>query len=344
MNTKIWTVQSTEYPQSIINEVATFFQEGKVVAFPTETVYGLGADATNDEAVARIFEAKGRPSDNPLIVHVSMPEQMDEFADRGSPLAQQMIAAFAPGPISFILPVTETSMLSTRVTAGLSTVAVRIPSHPVARNLLESTQLPIAAPSANSSGKPSPTRAEHVLQDLQGRIAGVVDGGPTEEGIESTVVDCTGEVPIILRPGSITADQIRAVIGNVELDAGLTGVTSAPKSPGMKYTHYAPDAPLYLVEGEIKTLQVWIDRFQGEGKRVGVLTTVDSKADLIADAVLTCGQRGDIATVAKALYDTLRQFNEQNVDVILCETFPEDGAGAALMNRLRKAAGHSYLY
>lgn len=255
-----------------IDAAAALLQEGELVAFPTETVYGLGGDATVSDSVKKIYEAKGRPSDNPLIVHVAERTQLDAFVTDVSDEAQRLMDAFWPGPLTILLPVKE-GALAPEVTAGLSTVAVRIPSHPVALAILKAADLPIAAPSANTSGKPSPTKASHVKEDLAGRIACIIDGGTTGVGVESTVLDCSGSQPVILRPGGVTKEALENVVGPVLTDVALKQTTAAPKAPGMKYTHYAPVAPAYLVDGTTDYFQACIRLFQLEGEVVGVLAT-----------------------------------------------------------------------
>jgi L-threonylcarbamoyladenylate synthase len=325
-----------------ISQAAHFLQQNEVVAFPTETVYGLGANAKSDEAVQKIYEAKGRPSDNPLIVHIASKDQLEEIVADIPKQAQQLMNAFWPGPLTIIF-YKKDGVLSEKVTAGLNTVAVRMPDHPVALSLIRCAGLPIAAPSANRSGKPSPTTAKHVWNDLNGRIAGLIDGGETGVGVESTVVDCTGSVVQILRPGGITKEQLEEVVGKVEVDPTLKTGIGTPKSPGMKYAHYAPDAPLFLLDGDREWIQQWIHNKRNEGLKVGVLTTEEHVADYRADVVLACGQREDLATVAASLYDTLRTFDEFGVDMIVSEVFPTEGVGLAIMNRLLKAASYQYL-
>jgi L-threonylcarbamoyladenylate synthase len=246
---------------------------------------------------------------------------------------------FWPGPLTLIFNMKQ-GVLSDYATAGLSTVAVRMPDHPVALALLKRTRLPIAAPSANRSGRPSPTTADHVWEDLNGRIAGIVDGGPTGVGVESTVLDCTGEVPVILRPGGITKEQLEAVVGEICIDPALADDGQAPRSPGMKYRHYAPDAPLYLVEGTREDIQRLVDGKKQEGLSVGVLTTAENEGFYRADYVFACGQREILETVASSLYEALRHFNNTDADIIFSEMFPNEGVGHAIMNRLMKAAGH----
>lgn len=342
MITKRWSVDNSvdkEGSYSQFSQAADLLKNNEVVAFPTETVYGLGGNAENDDAVKKIFQAKGRPSDNPLIIHIADKAQLDGFVTEIPQNAQALMNVFWPGPLTLIF-ILKGGVLSQYATAGLSTVAVRMPDHPVALELLKKTGLPIAAPSANRSGRPSPTTAEHVWEDLNGRIAGLVDGGPTGVGVESTVVDCTGEVPVILRPGGITREQLEEVVGDVSVDPALADESQAPKSPGMKYRHYAPDAPLYLVEGTREDIQHFVDDKKQEGLSVGVLTTVENREFYHADYVYACGQREKLETVASSLYEALRYFNTTDAEVIFCEMFPGKGVGHAIMNRLMKAAGH----
>lgn len=292
----------------------------------------------NDEAIAKIFEAKGRPSDNPLIVHIGSKSQLKGIVREIPEVAEVLMKHFWPGPLTIILPKKEG--ISEKVTAGLDTVGVRMPDHPVALALIEEANVPVAAPSANRSGRPSPTLASHVYEDLNGKIAGIVDGGATGVGVESTVIDCTSEVPTILRPGGITKEQLEEVIGTVSLDPALKDEKEKPKAPGMKYTHYAPKAPLSIVEGSRDFIQQLVDQKKDEGYTVGVLTTEEYQHEYKADVVLSCGVRSDLASVATKLYDVLRTFDASKVDVIFSESFPNEGIGNAIMNRLTKAAGH----
>lgn len=342
MITKRWSVDNSvdkKDSYSQCSQAADLLKKNEVVAFPTETVYGLGGNAENDEAVRKIFGAKGRPSDNPLIIHIADKGKLDAFVTEIPQNAQALMDRFWPGPLTLIFNLKE-GVLSHYATADLSTVAVRMPDHPVALALLNKTGLPIAAPSANRSGRPSPTTADHVWEDLNGRIAGLVDGGPTGVGVESTVVDCTGDVPVILRPGGITREQLEEAVGEIIVDPALADESQAPKSPGMKYRHYAPDAPLYLVEGTKEDIQYFVEDKKKEGLSVGVLTTSENLEFYRADFIYACGQRDKLETVASSLYEALRYFNTTNADIIFCEMFPGEGVGHAIMNRLMKAAGH----
>lgn len=335
METKYWHIQSdAKYNSQAIREAADLLIKGDTIAFPTETVYGLGADATNQAAVAKIFDAKGRPGDNPLIAHVAMKSQLQKLTTAYPDYVDKLIDQFAPGPITFVLP--SNGACAQNVTAGLDTIGVRIPDHPVANELLKAVDLPIAAPSANVSGKPSPTTASHVWEDLNGKIAGLIDAGPTGVGVESTVIDCTGVIPVILRPGGITKEQLEDVVGKVMIDPGLDNQAEKPKSPGMKYKHYSPDVPLILVEGGQVAMQKLIEEKKQAGQRVGVIASAKIAEQLVADDIYSLGE--NVHDAATHLYEALRQFKKDKVDLILCETFPSRGIGVAVMNRLRKAA------
>ncbi|WML46252.1 L-threonylcarbamoyladenylate synthase [Neobacillus sp. PS3-40] len=345
MNTKVWKVDKfvdnlENNPQIV--DAATLLIDNEVVALPTETVYGLGGNAESDVAVAKIFAAKGRPGDNPLIIHIAEKDQINSFVEDIPENAALLMDSFWPGPLTIIFKKID-GVLSELATAGLTTVAVRMPDHPVAHALLKKCGIPIAAPSANSSGKPSPTTAQHVMEDLQGKIAGIIDGGPTGVGVESTVIDCTEPIPVILRPGGITLEQLEEVVGEIKVDPALTNSESKPKAPGMKYRHYAPNAPLFLINGSQKFLQKHVLEKQQEGFRVGVLTTVENTNEYQADVILACGKRAELETVASSLYSVLREFNQAKVDVIYSEIFPNDGVGQAIMNRLQKAAGNKVI-
>lgn len=345
MQTKVWRVDKSvnnlpTYPQ--ITEAAQILRDNELVAFPTETVYGLGANAKSDEAVKKIYEAKGRPSDNPLIIHISKPQDAQKYVDNIPETAQLLMEKFWPGPLTIIFKKKE-GVISEVATTGLPTVSLRMPEHPVALALIEASGLPIAAPSANISGKPSPTSFEHVYNDLNGKVAGIVDGGETGVGVESTVLDCTEATPVILRPGGVTKEELERVIGEVKVDPALHLQNEKPKAPGMKYTHYAPNAPLYLVEGPREFLQTLVKQNQSEGKKVGVITTEENLEFYQADYVISAGDRSKLETVAHHLYEVLRKFDSLDVNMILCEMFPTEGIGSAIMNRLMKAAGHKVI-
>lgn len=335
INTVRWIVDKDVNGEQL-SKAAELLRQNEVVAFPTETVYGLGGNALSDKAVGKIFAAKGRPADNPLIVHIAENQQLGELVSAVPPSARKLMDAFWPGPLTLIMP--KGQAVADNVTAGLSTVAVRMPDHPVAQALIREADLPIAAPSANRSGRPSPTTANHVERDLNGRISGIVDGGETGIGVESTVVDCSGDEAVILRPGGITREEIEAIVPLSSVAAQHNG-DEAPRSPGMKYRHYAPNARLTLVDGSPGFLQSHVDNEREKGSRVGVLTTEERSGEYRADAVVPCGHRKDLKSVARSLYGALRMFDETNVDVIFAEVFPESSVGEAIMNRLKKSAG-----
>lgn len=332
----------------IIAQAAEIIRGGGTVAFPTETVYGLGANALDAGAVAAIFRAKGRPADNPLIVHIADPAMLTDLALHITVPARRATEAFWPGPLTVVLP--GQPAVPDIVTGGLNTVAVRMPDHPVALALIRATGVPVAAPSANISGRPSPTTAAHVLEDLRGRVDAVLDAGPCRVGVESTVLDLTGESPVILRPGGITREELAGVLGHVATAAGPSGDgspdanTTAPRSPGMKYTHYAPYAQMVVVNiADLAVMRQRIDKMakaqQWEGRRVGILATEETAAFYTADEVLSLGSRADLAAVSRSIYGALRQMDQKEVAMIICEGFPSAGLGAAVMNRLAKAAG-----
>lgn len=336
-----------------IREAAAALAAGGVVAFPTETVYGLGGDAGNTEAVSKIFAAKGRPSDNPLIVHLADAASAERLATRVNDIERLLMEAFWPGPLTLVLPVRE-GTVSPLVTAGLDTVAVRVPAHEVARRLIAESGKPIAAPSANRSGRPSPTLAEHVREDLDGRIDGLLDGGPTGVGLESTVVRVVDGRVHILRPGGVTREMLsEALVGRASVadgngrpddeQDGDQAREQAPRSPGVKYAHYAPRGEMLLVTGDpeamIAAAQARVDEARGGGRRVGVLACSEHADRYEADAIFDCGPRGRPEVAAQTLYARLRECDERELDFIVAEGYEEHGIGAALMNRLRKAAG-----
>ncbi|MCI8300595.1 MAG: threonylcarbamoyl-AMP synthase [Lachnospiraceae bacterium] len=329
--------------QQKIRAAGKIIREGGVVAFPTETVYGLGADALNPDAARKIYEAKGRPSDNPLIIHIADMEALEQIADSVPPLARKMAERFWPGPLTMIF--CKRDVVPMETTGGLETVAVRMPRHPVALALIQAAGGYIAAPSANTSGRPSPTLAEHVAEDMEGRIPMILDGGAVGIGIESTIVDFSDEIPMVLRPGSITPDMIRKVTGDLRMDPGLIEENSGvrPRAPGMKYKHYAPRAELILVSGAQDKVQEKINVLAREaamsGKTAGIIGTDESCGCYGYGIVKSIGTRYDEETIARHLYGILREFDRQDVDVIYSECFSAPGIGQAVMNRLLKAAG-----
>jgi L-threonylcarbamoyladenylate synthase len=310
---------------------AEVIRAGGLVAFPTETVYGLGADALSDSAVARIFEAKERPRGNPLIVHVVGAAALESVAARVPPRARDAAARFWPGPLTLVLPRAGTVPLIT--TGGLETVAVRVPSHPVARALIEASGRPIAAPSANRSGRPSPTRAEHVREDLDGRIELILDGGPTPVGVESTVLDMTTEPPVLLRPGGVTLEQLRDCLGEVAVLAG-DDEEAAGRSPGLRYRHYAPRAQVIVIEpgaGE-RVVAPWL----GAGRPVALM--VQRPVSLDRPGLLVKTMPGDLGAYARDLFAVLRELDSTGVEGIFVEAVPQEGLGLTIMDRLRRAS------
>ena len=340
MDTKV--VKTTE--EELI-EAAAILKKGGLVAFPTETVYGLGADALNEEAARKIYAAKGRPSDNPLIAHIAKKEDIEPLVREIPEAGKKLMDAFWPGPLTLIFP--KSGRVPKGTTGGLDTVAVRMPSDPVARRLIELAGTPGAAPSANTSGRPSPTTAEHVRQDMDGRIEMIVDGGPVGIGVESTIVDVTGEIPMVLRPGAITMEMLKKCVGAVEIDPAILGPVSQdfkPKAPGMKYRHYAPKADLTIVSGETEDVVRAISRMaaerESEGLSVGIICTDETRALYPCGVVRSMGVRARQETIAHNLYAVLREFDDLNADVIYSESFEGGELSQAIMNRLCKAAGY----
>ena len=314
---------------------------GEVVAFPTETVYGLGAIATDEQAVAKIFEAKGRPSDNPLIVHFGEAKQISDYVSEIPEKAKACIDAFWPGPLTLILH-TKANVFAPNVTAGLQTVGVRIPDHPVAIELLQMLGQPVAAPSANRSGKPSPTTALHVEKDLSGRIPLILDGGATGIGLESTVVDFTVDPPVILRPGGVTANMLSDVIGEViEPDMAKVDDQTTPRAPGMKYTHYAPDAPVYLIQPNREAIDNALKQIHMNQQKVALLAPDDFQ-HAEADWFFSLGNQQNSDDSAHRLYAHLRACDETEADIVLVTVPEKTGVGAAIYNRLEKAANGNW--
>lgn len=341
------TEQLTEEDKKKIEAAGDILKQGGLVAFPTETVYGLGADALNPEASKKIYAAKGRPSDNPLIVHISNMKALEKITSEIPEKAKKMAEEFWPGPLTMIFPKSEQVPLET--TGGLETVAVRMPNHPIALALIDAGGGYIAAPSANTSGKPSPTKAEHVALDMDGKIPMILDGGAVGIGIESTIVDFSTEIPMILRPGYITPEMIQKVIGEVKMDPGLSmdDPTAHPKAPGMKYKHYAPKADLILVNGAqekvIQKINELVSMAQESGKKTGVIGTDETCGRYQAGIVKSIGTRSEEDTIARHLYGILREFDDLDVDIIYSESFSTPRIGQAIMNRMLKAAGHQVI-
>lgn len=354
METKVIKINQDSMTSEDFREASELLRTGRLVAFPTETVYGLGGDAFDKTASARIYAAKGRPSDNPLIVHIAKLDDMYRLASEVPESALRLADKFWPGPLTMILNKKEE--LPKETTGGLNTVAIRMPSHPIAKRLIEESGVCIAAPSANASGRPSTTRAEHVIEDLDGRIDMIIDGGSSDIGLESTIVDLTCNPPLILRPGYITIGMLREILPDIEFDKAVIkrvrDDSIVAKAPGMKYKHYAPKGDLTIYEGSREDVRAAIVNATlaglAEGKSVGILASdelleaykaafaeIDNKPD-----IELIGSHSDEAVVASRLFDLLREFDHRGVELIYAESFESDDLGRAIMNRMFKAAGY----
>lgn len=347
MQTIIKKVDENCINEAVMNEAGALLKEGALVAFPTETVYGLGANALDAEAAAKIYAAKGRPSDNPLIVHIADMESLPLITAEIPEAAVKLAEKFWPGPLTMVLKKSEAVPYGT--TGGLDTVAVRMPSHPIALEMIRKGGGYIAAPSANTSGRPSPTLASHVAEDMNGIIPLILDGGAVGIGIESTIIDLTDEVPTILRPGFITREMLEEVVGEVRIDKGLAADAKvAPKAPGMKYRHYAPKAELTIVEGAskavIEKINALVKEKEALGIRTGIIGTEETVGQYPSGLVKSMGTRTDELSISSHLYAILREFDESDVQIIYSESFEEGALGSAIMNRLLKAAGHKIIH
>ena len=345
MNTILRKVDVDNIDMEVIKEASDILHAGDMVAFPTETVYGLGADALDEMASKKIYAAKGRPSDNPLIVHVANEQQILPLVKEIPESARKLMKAFWPGPLTIIF--NKSDVVPYGTTGGLDTVAIRMPNHKVALTLIEKSNIPIAAPSANTSGRPSPTTAMHVMDDLNGKISMVIDGGAVGIGIESTIVDVTGDIPMILRPGYINKKMLEEVVGEVTIDKAILGPVSPdlkPKAPGMKYKHYAPKADFTMFDGDIDKVADRINElaesYIKKGYKVGIISSDESKDRYRYGEVISIGSRNNEISISKNLYKVLREFDDKQVDYILGETFRSEELGQAIMNRLLKAAGY----
>lgn len=352
MKTKVVKIDSQKDTFSVeeetaLKEAGEILRRGGLVAFPTETVYGLGGDALNRQSSCKIYAAKGRPSDNPLIVHIAKLEDLSYIAENVNETVLKIANTFWPGPLTIILP--KKDVVPTETTGGLQTVAVRLPSCPVARKMIEYAGGYVAAPSANISGRPSPTVAKYVIEDMDGRIDMIIDGGEVGIGLESTILDLTVATPQILRPGYITQEMLNEVLGKVDVDKTIldNSTGQAPKAPGMKYRHYAPKGELAIVTGTQDEVISYVNqqsqRLAVEGKKVGVIATEECAEFYCAKIVKSLGSRKDEASVAKNLYRVLREFDDEEVEIIYSEAFQDGGMGQAIMNRLLKAAGHKVI-
>ncbi len=347
MKTEIVKIDEEQIDQEAIARAGEILKRGGLVAFPTETVYGLGGDALNENSSRLIYAAKGRPSDNPLIVHITNMEALKKIVTEIPPAARKLAERYWPGPLTMIFHKSSAVPLAT--TGGLDTVAVRMPSHKTARAMIDAAGGYIAAPSANRSGRPSPTVARYVIEDLDGLVDMIIDGGEVNIGLESTIIDLTGEVPTILRPGYVTQDMLTETLGLVDVDRTILDANShqAPKAPGMKYRHYAPKGNLSIVEGEPERVVSYINErisaLQKEGRKTGVIATDETAARYHGDDVKSVGSRRDEEVIARHLFRILREFDDDNVEVMFTESFETAGIGQAIMNRLLKAAGHQVI-
>lgn len=343
MNTQVYYIDEDNINKSIIHKSSSAIRECGNVVFPTETVYGLGGNALCSEAVNKIFKAKGRPCDNPLIVHICCLDMLVYLIDE--PLSQEakkLIDKFWPGPLTLIF--NKSIKVPVEVTAGLQTVAIRMPDNPIALQLIEDSGLPIAAPSANLSGKPSPTLADHVIEDLDGRVEIILCGNKSKVGVESTVLDMSGSVPTILRPGGVTKEQLEHEIGKVEIDKGLLELNITPKSPGMKYTHYAPKGEMFIVKGceskVVNKINELLSNAEVRGLNVGILASDETKNCYKSSTVLSLGSKDNLDIIASKFFSSLREFDKQKVQIIYAEAIEEKAIGIAVMNRMKKAAAY----
>lgn len=342
MNTQIVKTDGMSLDASALSQAAEILRGGGLVVFPTETVYGLGGDGTNADAAKKIYAAKGRPSDNPLIIHVSAPEDAESYAVTNETY-YKLAKAFMPGPLTVILPKKESIPLS--VTGGLDSVAVRCPSHPIARQIISAAGIPVAAPSANLSGKPSPTCARHVIDDLSGRVDMIIDGGSCEIGLESTIIKLDGNSATLLRPGAITADALRCVCASVDIAPAVLEQlkeNERPLSPGMKYRHYAPSVPLILIDGERKNVIDFLKSEQKQ-KKCAILCYHEELALLENKNIIDIGSSSDLETQAQTLFTALRDADSFGVDVIYAHLPDKSGIGLALYNRMIRAAAHTVI-
>jgi len=352
MNTKIVKIQSHREPftaeeEESLRQAGEIIKGGGLVAFPTETVYGLGGDGLSGESSRKIYAAKGRPSDNPLIIHICRLEDIHAIVKEFPEQAQKAADAFWPGPLTMVLP--KSHRVPRETTGGLDTVAVRFPSHPVAAKLIAYGGGYVAAPSANRSGRPSPTVAKYVIEDMDGRIDMILDGGEDDIGLESTVVDMTVTPPQILRPGYITKEMLEKVLGNVDMDVTImdTASSQAPKAPGMKYRHYAPKGVLTIVEGAPEKVADYMNKAaaadRAAGEKTGIIATSGLIGSYSADVIKCVGSREEKEVIARRLFTILREFDDEGVTRIYSESFEGQGLGQAIMNRLLKAAGHNVI-
>lgn len=347
METKVVLLDEQNLDEGIIKEAAEVIKNGALVAFPTETVYGLGADALNGEAVNKIFLAKGRPQDNPLILHVA-DFNIEPYVKEIPKKARMLMEKYWPGPLTLIL--NKSNIVPENTSAKLSTIGIRMPNNPIALKLIKMAGTPIAAPSANLSGKPSPTTVNHCIEDLKGKIEYIIGGRSCEVGVESTIVDCTSDKLCVLRPGGVTMDMLREVDPEVYIDPVILKKMDGkfkPKAPGMKYRHYAPKAPVKIIKGDLKKtiakINELVQNYIDDNKSVGIIATEETRDFYKQGNVLSIGSRNNEGEIAKNLFKVLRDFDDLNIDYILSEAFEEVGLGIAIMNRLKKSAGFNII-
>lgn len=343
LDTKIAIIKEDNINYEAINEAANVIKKGGLVAFPTETVYGLGANALDEASVKKIFEAKGRPQDNPLIIHVA-DKNINKYAKEVPNIANKLIDTFWPGPLTVILK--KSDIVPSVTSAGLDTIGIRMPYTIIALELIKASGVPIAAPSANISGRPSPTDFQRCIEDLNGRVDYILGGEESKVGLESTIVDCTVNPPCILRPGAITLEMLRTINDSIYIDASIMNKPKEdlkPKAPGMKYRHYAPKAKLKIIQGDfektIEKINEMVLNYIDENLKVGIMATDESLPYYKVGEVISLGSRENLQEIAKNLFETLRTFDDKNVDIIISESFIREGLGIAIMNRLTKAAG-----
>ncbi len=347
METKIGIINDVKKDIQNIKEAADIIYNGGIVAFPTETVYGLGANALNEDAVDKIFKAKGRPQDNPLIVHVAS-KNIENLVKSVPDIAKELINKFWPGPLTIIL--NKKDIIPNRTSANLESVGIRMPNNEIALKLIELSGVPIAAPSANISGRPSPTDVERCIEDLDGKVDDIIGWKKSDVGVESTIVDCTVMPPVVLRPGGITLEMLREVCSEITIDKAIQGKPNEnlkPKAPGMKYRHYAPKAKLQIIKGNkektIEKINKIVQNYIDNQKRVAILSTEEVASSFPLGEVIVLGSEKNLNDVARNLFEALRKCDDLKVDFILCQAFEEKGVGLAIMNRLNKAAGFDIL-
>lgn len=347
MDTKVIILDEKNFDMDKIKEIGSEIREGKLVVIPTETVYGLGANALDESAVEKIFIAKGRPQDNPLIVHIGDFEDLYKLVEEVPAVARKAMEMFWPGPITFILK--KKDIIPFKTSGGLDSVGVRFPSNKIAQEIIRASMVPVAAPSANLSGKPSPTEVERCIEDLNGKVEYIIGGNESEIGLESTVLDCTVYPPCILRPGAITLEDLRKVDDKIYMDSALlqNNEVNKPKAPGMKYRHYAPKGELIVIKGKLENtinkINELKDKYIRIQKNVAILATDETISKYNHKNVISVGSRSDINTIGKNLFEALRKCDDLKVDIILSEAFDEIGVGIAIMNRLNKAAGYNII-